>query len=166
MWSLKSAHSRSKASGAIGLLLSHHTTLSVVASRTVTLSCTERPVCTPVSTVKAPAEENRPSRSATASSISSASQVLWRTLAGKLKANVSIVMSQPLPNVNANHAPPPERAGTGSAIEAASSRKCNVLFSDAACANAPPTLLPSARTELMQTERQSAACQNAAQPGP
>ena len=54
--SRKSAHSSSNCSGVIALLLSHQTAFSVVASRTVYLSCAERPVWAPVSTANAPVD--------------------------------------------------------------------------------------------------------------
>src|SRR5262245_3758531 len=75
----------------MGLLLSHQMAPSVVASRTMNLSCTERPVWTPVSTDRAPAEEKCPSPPAIASSTSSASLVLRLALARREE----IVMCRP-----------------------------------------------------------------------
>ena len=52
---------RQNAPGSIALLLlPHHTVDSVSASRTMNLSCAERPVCAPVSTTSGPCGRQRP----------------------------------------------------------------------------------------------------------
>ena len=77
---MKSASRRSNCSSDMALELSHQMAFSVSASRTTYLSSAERPVCCPVSTVKAPVAENWPSPRRTAISMRSGSSRLRRIL--------------------------------------------------------------------------------------
>src|SRR3546814_9757009 len=61
-WARKSSFNAANCPGDIGLLvLPHQMVLSVWASRTVNLSCADRPVCLPVSTTSGPSLANMPS---------------------------------------------------------------------------------------------------------
>src|SRR3546814_19991289 len=61
-WARKSSFNAANCPGDIGLLvLPHQMVLSVWASRTVNLSCADRPVCLPVSPTSGPSLANMPS---------------------------------------------------------------------------------------------------------